>query len=349
MGEILQKDIAEALGLSRTTVSLALRGHPRIPARTRELIEATARDMGYQRNPMLAELATYRHGLRPSAFHGAFAWMVSSSDGEIWDQIPEFRDYYRGATDRAKELGYKLETIDLNQYRDSSRELARVMRSRGIRGCLVCPMPRPHARIVVSFENVSSVFFGYSVESPQSHRVAAHLYRGVMAIMDELLDRGYRRIGLLIDRYWSERVAMSFVSAYLAKQLQLPLSDRIPPLEFETKTAFAEWERQYQPDVVITARGYLKYWPKAVLEKIPDRLGVVDVSVNPESREFAGLNQCSYEIGRLGAQFLTFLVERGESGLPSLRQHMLVEPIWHEGDSILPKIGHNPEAAGLRG
>ena len=53
-------DIARKAGVHVTTVSLALRNHPRLPASTRERIQALAKELGYVPDPFLRALVTYR-------------------------------------------------------------------------------------------------------------------------------------------------------------------------------------------------------------------------------------------------------------------------------------------------
>jgi DNA-binding LacI/PurR family transcriptional regulator len=51
-------DIARTTGFAISTVSMALRNDASIPHATRKKIEATAREMGYYPNPLLAALAS---------------------------------------------------------------------------------------------------------------------------------------------------------------------------------------------------------------------------------------------------------------------------------------------------
>ena len=53
------KTIAEAAGVSRMTVSMALRDHPRVAPQTRERIKRIAEDQGYTPDPNLTELMRY--------------------------------------------------------------------------------------------------------------------------------------------------------------------------------------------------------------------------------------------------------------------------------------------------
>ncbi|HEX7469541.1 MAG TPA: helix-turn-helix domain-containing protein, partial [Verrucomicrobiae bacterium] len=50
-------DIAEKLGVSHSTISLALRNHPGISEKRREQVKKAAKEMGYVPDPHLAALA----------------------------------------------------------------------------------------------------------------------------------------------------------------------------------------------------------------------------------------------------------------------------------------------------
>ena len=54
---VTQLDVAREAGVHRSTVSLAFRNHPSIPAETRERVMRVAKKLGYTIDPMLAALA----------------------------------------------------------------------------------------------------------------------------------------------------------------------------------------------------------------------------------------------------------------------------------------------------
>ena len=56
-------DIAVKAEVHVTTVSLALRNHPRLPETTRRRIQALAKKMGYAPDPFLRALVAYRGGV----------------------------------------------------------------------------------------------------------------------------------------------------------------------------------------------------------------------------------------------------------------------------------------------
>src|ERR1051325_9261392 len=58
--------IADAAGVSRMTVSLALRNHPRISAATRERIRQVAERLGYHPDPEVSKLMAYLRRAKPA-------------------------------------------------------------------------------------------------------------------------------------------------------------------------------------------------------------------------------------------------------------------------------------------
>ena len=59
------KDIARQLDVSHTTVSLALRNHPSLPAATRARIQKLARELGYRPNPLVHALMAHVRAAQP--------------------------------------------------------------------------------------------------------------------------------------------------------------------------------------------------------------------------------------------------------------------------------------------
>ncbi|HEX9783767.1 MAG TPA: helix-turn-helix domain-containing protein [Opitutaceae bacterium] len=57
---VILADIARQAGVHVTTVSLALRNHPRLPECTRSRLQALAKEMGYAPDPALRALVAYR-------------------------------------------------------------------------------------------------------------------------------------------------------------------------------------------------------------------------------------------------------------------------------------------------
>ena len=67
------RSLAKQLGLSRTTVSDALRGSPRVDPNTAARVKKAAREAGYRRNPLAGALMSELRRSRGGAFRGVIA------------------------------------------------------------------------------------------------------------------------------------------------------------------------------------------------------------------------------------------------------------------------------------
>src|SRR5437870_5505453 len=80
---VTQDDVAKSLGLSRSTVSLALRNSPKIPHARRQQIQLAAEQMGYRVNSMATALSHHRRVSKVSPRGDACGGKVWLSPGGI--------------------------------------------------------------------------------------------------------------------------------------------------------------------------------------------------------------------------------------------------------------------------
>eukprot|EP01035_Chromulina_nebulosa_P036270 gene36270-48842_t len=103
------QDVATRARVHRTTVSLALRDHPRIPAETRERVKAIAAKLGYRINPLVSALMQSRRSGQ-AVKHVSLAYVTNYPTRFGWRRPHHDRpDYFPGAVERARDFGYKLE------------------------------------------------------------------------------------------------------------------------------------------------------------------------------------------------------------------------------------------------
>ena len=74
---INQAEIARALGLSQSTVSIALKGDTRVAKKTRDAIEKKAAELGYVPDPNLFALSLYRTQSKSDKMVAAMAWVTN--------------------------------------------------------------------------------------------------------------------------------------------------------------------------------------------------------------------------------------------------------------------------------
>jgi len=349
------RDIAHEAGCHYSTVSLALRDHPRIPAETRARIQEIAGRIGYRPDAALAALCSYRTIKRPVREHAVLAWLTNYSHKNQWKDSACNRDYFNGAAQRAAERGYKLEAFWLAAPGMTPERMSRVLWTRRIQGVLLPPQERCTS-LQLAWENFSAVTFGYSLLHPRLHLVSNYEYRSMGTLFAELVRRDYHRVGLVNLRDHDERVDHNWLAAYLVEQQALPRKHRLPPLLLPSwdDAAFNSWLRQHRPDVVVTKLPNVLSSLRRAGHRVPQDIGVAFHSLDENSPGLSGMKKNSLQLGVMAVDLVVDMLHRGERGLPVRPSLHMVEGSWAEGgtlregpDSSPPKLQPNWVSAEL--
>jgi LacI family transcriptional regulator len=123
--QVTLQHIGEKLGFSRTTISLALRNHPRISVATREKIVATAKRMGYVPDQAAQALATGRSKL--------IGVVVPNTADHVYAEV------FRGIEDAAQSKGFHVLLSNGSYVADQT--IARIQEMMGLKiaGILAAP------------------------------------------------------------------------------------------------------------------------------------------------------------------------------------------------------------------
>lgn len=338
-----QKDIAKAAEVHTSTVCLALKNHPTIPVATRMRIQQIAAKLGYHPDPMLSALAAYRTALRPAAFHGQLAWLSISDSRFDWRKVKVYSAYMHGAAQQAQRHGYNLDDYNLGERGMTPKRLAGIMRARGVRGILVCPMPEAHMDLKFPWDGFAAVAIGHTVVKPALNLVAANYYQSMRLICRNLHNLGYQRIGLALPGDLHVRVGEQYLAAYLIEQRVLPASRRLTPyLEMPPrKDSFALWLKRVRPDALITVNYIFPDYLRDLNMQVPGDLSVAVVFKRLIGDNFAGIDQKVRRTGEVAMDMLVSMIQRNETGLPIDPLQTLVEGQWHSGETA-PRLSPFP-------
>lgn len=346
-------DIAKALRVSHTTVSLALRSHPSISAATRERVKRMARKMGYVPDPHLAALAAYRRSNAPHEVHSAIAWINHWEQPERLRAHREFDLYWQGASQAAKGLGYNLEEVRWEEHY-SAKRFEQILLSRGIRGVLIPPHEKGPDWGDFDWRKFSIVRFGLSVPAPDSHLVTADHLRAVIMAVRNIAAYGYQRIGVVIPEDSDRRLGGGFVGGLstAGKSFHLPV---ITPFLLEEKVylgkpdrarrLLGQWVKKHKPDAILAAPASTPTMLRQLGYRIPEDIAVAGTSVDVPVE--AGLDQHSEAIGRIALETLVAQINLNKRGEPEDPYRVLVESRWRDGKS-LPRRSPAP-LTGARG
>ncbi len=332
------RSLARELKLSRTSVSEALRNHPRVNQETRLRVQAAASAAGYRVNPLASSILSELRRTRLIAFHGVLAVVSLEEPARPRFPGPYWRDLLLGASDRAEELGFKLERFLVGERGVSVHRLDTILQSRGIRGVLIMPAWKRPDFNHLDWKNYTGVYTDYLIDAPALHSVCPDHPRAMMTALGRLRALGYRRLGLVLQEQESLRLQHRWAGAYLASvQLDADVAT-IPPLIVPEITfeAFAKWFRRHRPDVVVGHRAEIVEWMQACGAKVPQTHGFCCLNVSINSTPCAGIDQLPYHIGVRGIETVVSQLHRNEYGIPDVPCNLTVPSRWVDGPT-LPK------------
>ena len=81
---ITMQQVADAVGLTRAAVSLALRKHSSIPARTQTRVAEAAQRLGYRPNPLVSALMSYHLRIKQTSPRVTLGFLTSHPAHDPW-------------------------------------------------------------------------------------------------------------------------------------------------------------------------------------------------------------------------------------------------------------------------
>jgi LacI family transcriptional regulator len=334
------KTIAAEAKVSVMTVSLALRNFPRISDETKKKVLGIAERLGYRPNPMVSNLMIHIRSSRPVPYQANLAYLTAFETARGWEKHPVAALAYQGMCQRAKDVGFLIDTFWLKEARMDRKRLNRMLKSRNIQGVIVAPLPEAGTLDQFDWSQWSAVALGHSMLSPRIDVVTHHQYHGMSLILRKLKEKGYLRIGLAVEKQVDDKVDRTFTSCMAGYQLRIPTRDRVPTYfqKLDPKPV-AAWIDKYKPDVVIGHDGLI-YCLQHLGLSIPGDLAVALFAV-PSDLEptVSGLNQNWKMAGAAAVDAVVAQIYRNEPGIPESPQTIMLEGFWQEGTST-PGPGH---------
>jgi LacI family transcriptional regulator len=335
-------DIARSLGVHRSTISLALRNSPKIPEATRARIQTEAKRLGYKPNPLVTALMrTRRSG--GEAKDVTLAYVTNYPTRFGWRrEHTGLPDYFRGATARAEELGYKLDHFWLGEPGMTPKRMSTILETRGIHGIIVGRLPAGQVEITLRWELFSSVSLGMTLQHPNLHRVSEDFFAGASAAMRQVLGRGYRRVGFVFaEPDDCARVSDQWMSAFMWNQSRTSAANLIPPFMYvrgdDNARRFQKWRRETKPDVLLATHApKVADWLQADGLHIPEDIGLASLNNESPDCRWSGIYCCPDRLGGLAAEMLIGQMHRCETGIPPDPHEVLLCGRWMEGETLRP-------------
>ncbi len=330
------REIAKRLGVSKMTVSRALREGTSVDSALRARIQQAAREIGYQSDTRISQVMS---AIRKSKFP-----QYRETLALVWTHKNPMRDssfneeILSGARLQAEQLGYKLDEFRLTDQAMSGRALSHILYSRGIRGALIAPPgdDRSYPHIRLDWKKISAVLIGRSFVNHGIARVQPDHHFACALAVRRLKRLQYRRIGLVLSRAFDENTGRMVSSAFLGHH---PLGFKeASKLVFIHETpdskALDKWISQTRPDVVVAQ--FENGFPRREHLQGPrgNKVDLVALNWNRRQPSVAGVNLQVPRLGETAVDLLVLRMQRNIFGLEETAPIIQVPGAWMDGPSI---------------
>jgi len=333
------EEIALQMGVSKATVSLALRGRPGVSEATRQRVTEVAERLGYRPDPAVSSLAERRwrkgsraHNVRLALLHHAI--------------LLSMHQLLEAAADRR---GYDLVSIRLTA-RMEPRVLNRLLHVNGVHGVIIDRIVLPELTAPdwwepIAWSRYSWVACNVGRFDPPIHRVINHALRGVQDTLKGMADHGYRRIAFIRGPESNSHVNAEQQAGFLQFQAthpELDLQQVILSPEMELMPAAIESLEHYEPEALLL--GFLGLHQR--LPKSLRNLPFASLALWQRDDRFAGAVWEAAELAEGTIALLDAQIRNHELGLPRLCHALMIDGKWWPGKSLpLHPLAHDRIAA----
>jgi DNA-binding LacI/PurR family transcriptional regulator len=264
---INHRDLAAHCGVSTATVSRVLAGHPRVSKQAQERVRKAAVALGYEADPRLAFLSRLRwaHGRRAEKTK---VLVVLDRYTKAAPTHPKFGEINR----LARELGYELELVSMEEVKAQARRYSREWWQRGVTG-LILSTHAGGELPELDWKHFSVVIVGEEFPAARFYRVGSDWRQGFDMLAEKIGSEG-ERVGYCFFDYGraGDALAGKELGRLLQAEMLLQRAEFAavgrsagPVLRLKDQgqagaVQFRAWWARYRPDTVISNTAQAWRW-----------------------------------------------------------------------------------------
>jgi LacI family transcriptional regulator len=336
-------DVAKAAGVSKNTVSLTLRGSPRVAEETRLRIARIAETMGYRLNPTVAHLMAQLRQNRAPGYQATLAMINAHKSPDAFTRHPTIPSYVHGCRRRAKQLGYQLDEFWLHEPDLPVARWISIFRARNIRGIIIIGMMehnRLPPRLAPLWDAFPAVVTGVRTRDPALSFACSDQHALALEAFEKAVALGYQRPALVLDGVIDALIEGRFTAGFLTGQSRLvPVHQRTQPFHEvaaarHDRAVFARWLEKNRPDVIFTLYHEVARWLHELGLQVPRDLGLIQYEWRADHGEWAGMDQRNDLVGEAALDMLISMVHHNEHGIPEHPRATMIGCHWVDGATV---------------
>lgn len=334
------KDVARVAGVHFTTVSMALRGHPSIPATTRDRIVSAAGRIGYQRDEIFSALSNRRSRGANQSFVPRIAFISNISPAEEFQRHAAHRTLFEGAQQQAEALGYKFELLLVGGGEHTSASLYKYLKKHSITGMIIGGFESGRATLDLPWNEFCVVKVDSRHMEPPVSIVSTDQFNGVRIAIQRMRALGYRRLGIAVGLHDEEGTDDMHVSGLLAEMPEVGSKNWIPPLLFPRNATapdviplLGDWVKRHTIDAVICNWTSIRQLLADAGYSVPHEIACACLCLSRKTSALAGIVSNMGLVGQRASTLLATLLRSERRHATTLATTTLVQGNWYDGSS----------------
>ncbi|GEM_PF-2593649 len=355
------KDISRATGYAESTISYALRNHPKIAEPTRIRIQEAAEELGYESDPTLRALMSQMRQRKSKPITHALALLNTTPFDHFGDVGIRYHKVFQSLKQEAETLGYHLDELPVRDLLRRGKSLNKILKCRNIHGVIYHDFITYGKPVDVDWSQVAAISLERELTFVGLDNVSHSTFRGMRLAMRKLAALGYRRVGLAVDNPNDTVERSQWIASYLFETLNTPELDtlsvyqgdlidvelyekewgaRLPEgTRFLLQEGFHTWRKKEAPDCILTYDRKIITWLREAGLKVPEDIGFAILGHEPEFGNFSGVDQKVEDIARTTVQQLVARLEANKFGIPAVPRHIRMEGEWVDGGTVCRQSG----------
>tara|TARA_R100000027_G_scaffold2734_4_gene2666 strand:+ start:7658 stop:8683 length:1026 start_codon:yes stop_codon:yes gene_type:complete len=331
MARITLSDLADQLGLHKSTVCRALRGDPQIGKITRERVEKLAAKLDYQRDPALAALSEMRW--RKSEKRSLMNWGFLMT--ELAASYEENKVFLHHCKDFAHKAGFTVSEIEM-PVTMTTGELCRHIKARNLRALVInqiheaCAVPQLDFEVIQSACE-ASVYCGNFFFDPKGHQILENTFASTIEALRKIQEQGYRRITFLYrgELKNSREVTRERAAAALYREDHPEVN-----LSMQSITDTSSIDDFPKSDAIL-------YSHSIKLSKVPSHVHGLPhamMRVAPKNRTTSGIKRPTKIMAAAAVDLLDFQLRRQTMHIETGPHTIQVPSVWQDGKTLQQRL-----------